>query len=151
MKNTKACDLVIGLIYVISGLWVIWHVRGFQTVPRGIGPSGYPTVIAILMVVLGAAQVIRSLSDGWPKFSIAIDAKVAPKVVAMVVLSFIYVHVMTYLGFLLLTPFYLFVLMCLFGYKKYFRAAVTSVLVSTCTWVVFAKIFMIFLPEGVVF
>lgn len=151
MKDTRICDLCVGLGFIAAGAVVLNLAGELQKMPRGIGPAGYPTVVAALMIVLGGAQAVRSLAGGWPGFSFAPDYRAAVKVLAVIVVAFAYVWLVRYLGFLILTPFLLFFLMYLFNYRKYAKAALASVGVSVCTWVVFAKIFQIFLPACTLF
>lgn len=146
VKDTRAADLGVGIGFIALGGIVIHLASQLQKMPRGIGPGGYPRVVAYMMILLGLIQAARVLAKGMPKFGFSVDRRQFALVAAAIAASFIYVYLVRYLGFLLLTPFLLFLVIMLFGYRKYLKAAVISVCVSTALYIVFAKIFMIFLP-----
>ena len=52
-------------------------------------------------------------------------------------------------GYLLTTPIYLFASFMLFGYKKKVKGAVIAVIFTVCIYLLFTKVFMVFLPRGI--
>lgn len=151
MKDTRAADLGAGLGFTILGAIVIYLAADLQRMPRGIGPGGYPRVVGVMMIALGLIQVGRILVKGMPSLSFSVDTRPVFQVAATLAGAFVYVYAVKYLGFLLLTPALLYLLLMLYGYRKYFKAAVISIGVSTVIYIVFAKIFMIFLPQFTLF
>lgn len=151
MKDTRVADFGAGLAFAVLGAIVIYLAADLQSMPRGIGPGGYPRVVGAMMIALGLVQVGRVLSAGLPSLSLSVNPRPVALVAATLVGAFVYVYAVRYIGFVILTPVLLYFLLMLYGYKKYLRAAVISIGVSTVVYVVFAKIFMIFLPQFTLF
>jgi hypothetical protein len=56
-----------------------------------------------------------------------------------------------FFGFPLLTPFFLFGTIALFGYRRWWKNAIISVVATGIIFVLFNVIFMVFLPIGKIF
>ncbi|MBP1780106.1 MAG: Tripartite tricarboxylate transporter TctB family, partial [candidate division NC10 bacterium] len=67
-------------------------------------------------------------------------------VLAMVLMTYAYIYVMPYAGFVLTTPVYLFLAMLFFGLRRYLLGAVTSVAVTLALFVTFRYAFQVLLP-----
>lgn len=144
----------------IMGLSVaVFLIAGkMPTVPKGIGPGGYPMVISIALFFLGLALSIQNIpwkgksSDQAKKDSgkpITWRMMKRPLLIGIVV--FAYIRGMFYLGFLLLTPFFLFFAIWFFGYRRWLRSAVISVVTTAIIYVVFYHGFQVLLPRFVLF
>ena len=70
---------------------------------------------------------------------------------AAVILAFAYVLLVEKLGFLLLTPILLIAYMYLFGERSVLKMAIIAIITTVCIWLLFTKVFMIFLPAGRIF
>jgi hypothetical protein len=128
------------------------------TVPKGIGPGGYPMVISAVLFVLGLALSIQN----FPRKSISgapakkdtgkpISWQTLKRPLMIGVVVFIYIRGMFYLGFLLLTPFFLFFTIWFFGYRRWLRAAIISVVTTAIIYVVFYYGFQVLLPRFILF
>ena len=152
MKENKATDFFIGIGIVVFGIVVFMLSSALPSAPTGLGSRGYPMFLAIWMVVLGLALALPIALKGELKGKLKIqfsgfrDPQAVIKIVVCVATSFLYVFLVARLGFLLLTPIYLFGLMMLFGYRKYILAGVVSILLSVGVFFLFMRVFYVFLP-----
>ena len=152
MKKKKPfSELVIGLACVALGVVVFVAAGNLQQVRLGIGPSGFPKFIAIVLAVLGLAQTATALSCGVeaPKFEV--DKRAASLFAAAVAMSVAYVMLVTQIGFIILTPLLLIGLMYLFGERSIVKMLLIAVITTVCVWLLFTEVFMIFLPAGRMF
>ena len=152
MKKKKPfSELVIGIACVVLGIVVFVAAGNLQQVKLGIGPSGFPKFIAVVLAVLGLAQTVTALSSGVkaPKFNV--DKRAAGLFAAAVAMSVAYVMLVTQIGFIILTPLLLIGLMFLFGERSILKMLIISVITTACIWLLFTEVFMIFLPAGRLF
>ena len=55
------------------------------------------------------------------------------------------------IGFLIMTPLLLIGLMYLFGERSFVKMLIIALITTGCIWLLFTKVFMIFLPVGRIF
>ena len=152
MKKKKPfSELVIGLACIALGVVVFVAAGNLQQVRLGIGPSGFPKFIAVVLALLGLAQTATALSYGVeaPKFEM--DKRAAGQFAAAVAMSVVYVMLVTQIGFIILTPLLLIGLMVLFGERSIVKMLLIAVITTVCVWLLFTEVFMIFLPAGRIF
>ncbi len=152
IKNTKlAADFYIALIVIIIGIVFIAQSAALPDKDIGIGPGDYPTVISYILIFLGVVQACKSLmiAHGFPiPEGATIDKKGLFRVAVMVVATYIFYKLLKIVGFPILAPIYLFGAICFFGYKKYVKAAILSVVFTTVVYILFTKVFLVMLPAG---
>ena len=117
-KKKPFSELVIGLFCIALGVAVFIAAGNLQKVRLGIGPSGFPKFIAIVLGILGLAQTATALCSGVEKPKFEVDKRAAGLFAAAVAMSVMYVMLVTQVGFLLLTPVLLIGLMVLFGERS---------------------------------
>jgi len=151
LKKKPFSELVIGVICMALGTAVFIAAGNLQTVKLGIGPAGMPRFVAVLLVVLGLAQTAMALRSGVnpPKFDV--DKRAASLFAAAVAMSVIYVLLVDTVGFLIMTPLLLVGLMILFGERNFVKMLLIAAVTTACIWLLFTKVFMIFLPVGRIF
>jgi Ca2+/Na+ antiporter len=147
MKNTRRADFVMGLGFI--ALAVFWFLEAHRMikVDSGLSPGDYPKVVAVGLFILGLVLSVSSLIRGLPPREGAFDRKGALRLAVFFAVTVAYVQLMRWLGFILLTPFYLFFAIAYFGYKKRVAAAVVSVGVTAAIHGVFRLLFQVMLPE----
>ena len=119
MKKKKPfSELVIGIACMALGVVVFVAAGNLQQVKLGIGPSGFPKFIAVVLALLGLAQTATALIAGVeaPKFDV--DKRAASLFAAAVAMSVAYVMLVTQIGFIILTPLLLLGMMYLFGERN---------------------------------
>jgi len=147
MKKNRFADLIIGVLMVLLGIVVLVLSQGLAQAKVGLGPAGYPRAVAIIMLVLGLVMVISTLAKGLSRMTWQPDRQAFLRVAGTVLISFVYLWLLNRIGFLFLTPFYLFALMWIFGYKNLKVAALASIGSAVVIYLLFTKAFMVFLPE----
>ena len=151
MKKNRFADLMIGVLMMALAVAVLLLSGSLAQAKVGLGPAGYPRAVAIIMLVLGLVMVVSTLIKGMPKLVWKPDRQMFLRVAGTVVISFVYLWLLNQIGFLFLTPFYLFALMWIFGYQNLKVAALASIGSSVVIYLLFTKAFMVFLPEFALF
>ena len=149
MKKKKPfSELVIGLACIALGICVFVAAGSLQKVRLGIGPGGFPKFISVVLMILGAAQTIMAVSAGVeaPKFNV--EKKAATLFLSAVIVTAVYVALLPTVGFVLLTPVLMLIMMYLFGAREYLRMIIIAVVTTIVVWLLFTDVFMIFLPQG---
>lgn len=140
-------DLWTGIGLMVLGGWVFYLTEFLPKVPQGIGPGDYPRVAAAGLFVMGGLLAVESLRRlGVPRQAM-FDRRGLLRIVALAVLTYAYLLAMPLLGFLLTSPFFLFVAMLLFRVERKRLAIVISVVLSVAVDVVFYQFFQVVLPR----
>ena len=151
MKETKRIDVWTGVALMALSV-VVWVLTSDLPTPkRGIGPGDYPRVITAVLFVLGLTMTISNLISGYPAKGEKTNWLYLGRMVLMAVMAFAYVRMLKFFGFPLLTPFFLFGTIALFGYRSWWKNAIISVVATGIIFVLFNVIFMVFLPTGKIF
>jgi len=150
-KKKPFSELVIGIACIVLGAAVFIAAGSLQQVKLGIGPAGMPRFVAVLLMVLGAAQTAMALSSGVKAPEFNVDKKAASLFAAAVAMSVAYVLLVDIIGFIILTPLLLIGLMFLFGERNIVKMLIIAIVTTVCIWLLFTKVFMIFLPVGRIF
>ncbi len=154
VKNTKkASDFWVGaIVMVISAIFFIEACK-MPSQSRGIGPGDYPKFVCVLLFILGAVQVLRTLlSGGFPLVDWKnMQTRYLIRAFIMIAGTYVYYLLIDIIGFPLITPVYIWLSMMFFGYKKKVVAAVIAVVFSTAVYLLFTKVFMVLLPGGFLF
>jgi len=151
MKETKRIDVWTGvaLMALSVAVWVL--TADLPTPKRGIGPGDYPRVITAVLFLLGLTMTISNLVSGYPAKGDRTNWKYIGRMALMALMAFIYVRLLKFFGFPLLTPLFLFGTIALFGYRRWWKNAFISLLSTGIIFVLFNVIFMVFLPTGKIF
>jgi len=149
MKKKITADFWFGLGAVLFGIFVFVQSKKLPQAKMGIGPGDYPAFVAIIIISLGLIQAVKALlSDASAaQQGEAFDARRAKKVFLLVFGTFAYVFLMKYVGFLLLSPFFLLFLFWMFGYSNRRKAIVISITVSVVLYFLFMYAFQVLLPR----
>jgi len=135
-----------GIFFMLLAAFWFYHASQMRQVELGIGPGGYPQFVSVGLFFLGLILAIQSLVKGFPKWELKIDWKSVLRQAIFFGVTLMYIRLMRYLGFVLLTPFYLFFQCWFFGYRKYLIAAIMSIGLTAGIFVVFRMIFFVMLP-----
>ena len=153
MKNTeKAADFWIAVAVMAVSIFLYSNASKMPKSARGIGPGDYPRFICAVLIVLCTIQIIRTLIEckGLPLIDFKnTNVRYLVRAFAMILLSWLYYTFLKKVGFLVLTPVFLFASFMLFGYRKWIRGAIYSVAFSTAVYFLFVKVFLVLLPKGI--
>jgi putative tricarboxylic transport membrane protein len=143
-------DAVIGVAAMIFGLVVVVHVQSYPEMDGGMpGPSLFPTVLGILILIAGAVQIPRGIRSRAPFAKCLPDF--TPKGVANIAMTIagvlFYVYASDFLGFLLTSFCVMFVLMLLLK-GKFALSALVAAGAALCIYIVFNKMLLVPLPAG---
>ena len=147
VKDTRISDLLAAIGTLILGIGAFVLSSSLPTAKIGLGSGGFPRVIGFCLILLGAIQMVFTCMKGFRNVQVQLDWATIRPIAATAAIAFLYVGLLRQAGFLLLTPLLLFSVMMLFGYRKYLSAAIISIVTSVVIYVLFSKVFMIFLPE----
>ena len=147
-KETILADFIMGILFMLVAVYWFFEANKMLEVDLGIGPGGYPKFVSTCFFILGFILVVQSLIKGLPKkIEGKINRKELSRLVIFAVVTYVYVLLMKFVGFNLLTPVYLFFGSWYFGYRKYLIAAISSIGLTVGIHFVFRVIFMVMLPE----
>lgn len=146
MRLRFSWDTGIGIGIVLFGIFILINSLNMPNMPLGLGPGDFPEIVSVGLIICGiilAVQSLRSLEK--PK---KIYAKESLKdILVIIFLSLLYVYLVSYIGFLYLTPFLMFVTMYLFGYRKIPYAIAISIVFTLLVYYIFYGIFKVPLPQ----
>ena len=146
MEKARHADLIMGIVFMALAAFWFYHASQMRQVELGIGPAGYPKFVSVGLFILGLILTVQSLIKGLPKWDVKVDWKGILRQVIFFAVSLAYIRFMRYLGFVALTPFYLFFLCWFFGYRRYVVAAIMSIGLTAGIFIVFRMIFHVMLP-----
>lgn len=147
MKDTRLSDLLTGAAILGMGIMSVVMSAALPSASMGLGSGGFPTVIGWCMIVLGAMQIVLTARKGFSGIKVKVNFSSLWPSLAVAALCLIYYLLLRKVGFVLLTPLLLFGVMRIFHYKKVIPAIIISVVTTAVIYLMFNKLFMIFLPE----
>ena len=111
--------------------------------PDDLGPAAFPRLMAGLVLLLGAAQIVLSCRE-LKQTKIKIPNKVG--LILGIILMFLYVFLMTRIGYFYTTPVFIFVLLGLLGNRRWGQMVLVSAAFTAMAYFVFYKFLMVSLP-----
>jgi len=153
-------EIIFGVAFSSVGMFMILYSRTFPKArSAGVmtGPSFFPTIIGIMMLMLGIYKVIFNF-----RFSRRVSEKMQRDMVSfyksskfhnflIFILSIaLYPTIINYLGFLIGSFLFCLVLMRRLR-VKWIASIVSSIVIVFISWVIFEKIAFIGLPTGIIF
>lgn len=156
----EAKDLVPGLLGLVFGGWLLWEtyrldVEMAHNVGGGMSAAGYPRLLGFLIIGLSlvlsgryfkrllAMKEIRGSKE--PQTNPTALKKVACAFLGLV----IYILMLTMVGYLIMTPPLLAMIMYLFGERRWFFILITSIIVTGTLYTVTYYVFHIAMPQGI--
>jgi putative tricarboxylic transport membrane protein len=70
----KISDTIFGTAFILLALLVLWSASSLKTIPgQDVGPSAFPSLVAILLIVCGGLLTLRGLRErtatSWISFN----------------------------------------------------------------------------------
>lgn len=149
----RKINIMTAILFIIFGIVIIMGTSNFkQTVlsDNFIGPAFFPKFMAIGMIVCAIILIINTLLDKKSQeISVGeiFNKKMFLPIIGMIIL-FIYVITLDYLGFLLATILLNLILLLLFKVRKKSILILAPVLTTLVIYQVFQKFLMVPLPPG---
>jgi len=156
----EAKDLVSGLLGLVFGGWLLWQTYRLDVglahnIGGGMSAAGYPKLLGFLIVglsfLLSGRYLVRllvtkdDLAGKEPETDRAALKKVGYAFLGLV----IYTSILTAVGYLIMTPLLLAMIMYLFGERRWFFIAITSIIVTGALYTVTYYVFHIAMPQGI--
>jgi len=148
--NTKRCDLISGLFWLLCSALII---IGSLHLPVGTvgdpGPGFVPLLVGTLLSIISLAILIYSFlqrpSEGK---AFLLDKKQWPKVVTTVLMTLVYTIAFPYLGFFVSTLLLMFFLFKAIGGMNWKASLAGAILTSSCFYLVFKVWLKVQFPGG---
>jgi hypothetical protein len=147
--HTKV-DFVTGLCLMAFSMAGYLAAGQFPPAQRGLAPADFPRAILGLLFILGgilsgnAFHAIRKQAAPDRK---SYEQGELKQVFILAAVIGAYIQLLAVFGYLLLTPVVVFVMMYLYGLRKWVRMAVISIATSVCTFVLFNNYLYVLLPR----
>ena len=150
-------DQKIGIITSLFG--VIALIYTYITIPVTLqseldpGSRLFPTIACVSMILCGIGIFLstdKAKEDLKPRY----DRVAWTRFGRLAILAVIYMIAMKYIGFLITTPIFLYILVHWFSYEEkvpVWKNALFSILMSTVTYYIFVDLLQVYLPSGVLF
>jgi hypothetical protein len=156
--NSRRTDLIAATLLLAFA--IAWSVTVYQTVPDsvyGIGPKDFPLVLGIILIVMSALLLVRTLGASHQPDEIKEDSGTADPefagggkfAVGIFLLIILYGFLIERIGFLLTTP--IIITGALAGLLRMRNPATILALAFGITagcWLVFNKFLGIYMPPG---
>ena len=142
-------DALIGIGMIIFGFVIVIHVQSFPRLGNMPGPSLFPTVLGILLMIIGAVLISRGIKSRAPLVTLlpGFNMRGICDILAVALGVIFYIYASETLGFLLTSFCIMFVMMLIMKGKP-----LPSVLVSAgaalCAYLIFNKMLSVPLPRG---
>ncbi|MDP1990478.1 MAG: tripartite tricarboxylate transporter TctB family protein [Syntrophales bacterium] len=163
-------NIIIGIILLISSVFYYFSTSDFPpaTKTENLGPGFFPTILAVVLAFLAILLVLNSLlargASGKEKDGAVIQGaerleedsfgaeQISYKFLfGTIGLSFLYVGLLSVLGYLISTPLFLIILIRLLGYEKWGNNVAASIGLTATLYLLFAIALGVNLPAGLFF
>ena len=138
--------MITGIVLMLISAFWFFQANKMLKVELGLGPGSYPKFVSVCLFFMGFLLTLQNIIKGLPKPEGNVDRKAALRVFIFIMVTIVYVQLMRQLGFLLLTPLYLFFACWFFEYRKKVIAALTSIGVTAVIYIIFHVLFYVPLP-----
>ena len=166
----KWSNIIIGVILLIFSAFYYYSTSEFPPPSKteNLGPAFFPTLLAATLAFLAILLIVNSIifrgASGKDKGGAVIqgaerleeDSFGAEEIsytflLGTICLSFLYVGLISILGFLISTPLFLIILIRLLGYEKWTNNLAASIGLTAALYLLFAAALGVSLPAGIFF
>ena len=153
MKQNSKADIVAAFFLLLVSFFVFWISRSFPSSKTEIGVSTFPKLLAGVLIIFSIIIIIQAIKNSSfsKKEPIFKEFKKGHKlIIAVIIILIIYIQMLGALGFILSSFLLLIILMFIFGERRKTILLVVPLLFSVVLYIVFSKMAMVFLPEGII-
>lgn len=156
MKKTRTVafgNIVCALIFGAIAVYAIVASMGFKTFKNStVDPSAFPQIMAvgllIFSLILLVMNVLKLRSDEEEGPTLSIKDRGVRHMLMCVVVTVAYVALWDKIGFLILAPITMMVLMYMIDMRKWGVMAIVSIGLTLVVWLLFYKVLSISIPLG---
>ncbi len=163
-------NIIIGVILLVFSAFYFYSTSEFPPPSKteNLGPAFFPTLLAAALAILSLLLILTSFffrdvsgkekggaviqgAERLEEDSFSADDVSYKFLFGTIVLSFLYVGVLSILGFLVSTPLFLIILIRVLGYEKWVNNLAASVGLTAALYLLFATALGVALPAGIFF
>ena len=148
----KKADIIAGLLGLSLSFYIIIQSGKFpEDNVLLLGPSFFPRILAVLMLVMSTTLIITALLGKSARTAEKLDIRdpgIQRSIITLVV-TVIYLLLLKHIGFIINTIVYLMFLMYLLKLRNYLKMVLVSVGVTIAVYYVFRVALNITLPLGI--
>ena len=154
MKRTKRmsfANIVGALIFIAIGVYAIVKSLGFKHFKNStVDPSAFPQIMATGLIVCSIVLLVMNIMSKEEKKAPSLSLRNRGIVHALLcaLVAVLYVVLWEPVGFLVLAPVSLFVLMYLIDMRNYKVMIIVSITLTLIVWLLFYKVLSISVPLG---
>ena len=152
-------DHIIGIICLLVSAVMLYVSRSFPTATTGAsnltGPSFYPNLLALVFALCGIGEIIAGFRHAEKRKTLDLTRLTGTlrdpgflNVILIIVLIIGFMLLVELLGFIICSYLIVFILMWRFG-VNWIRNTLYSVILVALIYLLFGKLFKIYLPSGV--
>jgi sterol desaturase/sphingolipid hydroxylase (fatty acid hydroxylase superfamily) len=122
----------------------------FPPAPKGLAPADFPRALFVMLFILGgilAGNAFHALKTQASPDKRSYEKGELKQVFILVAVIAGYIQLQSAFGYLLLTPVAVFVMMYLYGLRKWVQMAAISIATSILTYVLFNDYLYVLLPR----
>jgi hypothetical protein len=152
MLNAKYGKLIMSGIIFSTSLFLYHEAGQFRQIKAidQVGPDFWPRIILLLLVFLSFLAFLSDIlkKPAEKRDAIFLKAIEIKRLGITLVLIFIYIIMLYYIGFVVSTPIFIFIFMIILGEKRKWLIFITSILLTAAVVMVFSKFFLLAIPRG---
>jgi len=155
LKKANIISAIIGMIFSIVTFGYTFTFKKFQNVP--VGPEFFPRALAVVLFIFCTALLISSIihketakekEKGSPTISPL--NKNMQKAIAGLLIIVVYALLWEIVGFLIVTPIAVFLMIFLLGKRDYRNMIIVSIIATIVIFCAFKFLLSIELPMGII-
>ena len=146
---TAKVDFFVGVFLIILFAGVYYMTGKMPQKDLGLGPGDYPRVIVSLLGLFGvllSVQSVLKIRKKEDKEKMFEKGEIL-QVFYLIVCVAVYLTILPFLGFIFLTPAFMFIMMLIFGLRKWIKMIIISLVTTIIIYVLFDRFFLVLLPE----
>lgn len=143
-------DFITGLCLMAFSIAGYLTAGQFPPAPKGLAPGDYPRAILGMLFILGgilAGNAFFTIKKKAFPDKKNFEKGELKQVFILVAVIAGYIQLLSVFGYLLLTPVVVFIMMYLYGLRKWVQMAVISIVTSVSTFVLFNNYMYVLLPR----
>jgi len=144
--SSRMKDLLSGVLIFLVGVLFYLQTLKIRPAKIGLSPADFPKLVTTGLMICGGILILKALIVKGVE-SKKLETNVLRKIGPLVVVFVLYALFLDQIGFLYLTPAFLFASMYVFGMKKHLLNLIISVVTTIAVYFVFAYVFKVPLPR----
>ena len=143
-------NIASAVVLIAFGLWYAYLTSHLpeRTLPNTPGPSFFPWVLTVSLLILSGALLLQGFLSTDGAGASAETTKSLTRPFTGILLFFVYLLILPYLGFLVVSPFFFAGLMWTAGERRPLWIVLSSIALPAFLYLLFGKLFQILLPSG---